>query len=384
MELKDQAKRFVYMVFLVVTPGVILSQVNLLSNPGLESWSGDSPASWDRRGSSYIGRENGIKQSGSASARFTIPTTSTTVELSQDVSVTAGIAYTFQCGIQDNTTGGQAGLLVNWRNASGSISTTTSSRSSDTGGWQQIDISNAQAPPTATIARVRIRGYKQGGSGGGNVYIDDAIFYDDASLPVVLSSLSAVQKNRLILISWITESESQCRGFHVLRSIDENNGYNRITTVLIPCEGNGSSGSEYKYVDENIERDCDYWYKIEVINNDGTIQELGPVSAVPEIGTVIPDAFRLFFNYPNPFNPTTSICYYVSEESVPYCTSLKIYNSLGREIMTLVDRIHDAGVFAIDWNGCDVLGKELPSGIYFCQLSSGGQIIETKRMVKMR
>jgi len=97
-----------------------------------------------------------------------------------------------------------------------------------------------------------------------------------------------------------------------------------------------------------------------------------------------PGSCRLLGNYPNPFNPSTAIRYTVSERDISHIVSLRIYNVLGQEVATLVNRVHSPGEYSIDWNGFDDRGNEVPSGVYFYQLRSGRQVIETKRMVKVK
>ena len=103
MELKDISKMFAFMVIFIHIPRALLPQVNLLSNSGMENWYGGTPSDWDRSGSSYIDEENDLIRNGRASARFRIPITSTIVELTQDISVTAGMYFTFHCWVHDNT-----------------------------------------------------------------------------------------------------------------------------------------------------------------------------------------------------------------------------------------------------------------------------------------
>jgi len=98
----------------------------------------------------------------------------------------------------------------------------------------------------------------------------------------------------------------------------------------------------------------------------------------------VPGSCRLLGNYPNPFNPSTAIRYVVSERSISHMVSLRIYNVLGQEVVTLVTKVHSPGEYSVDWNGFDDRGNEVPSGVYFYQLCIGEQIIGTKRMVKIR
>ena len=92
----------------------------------------------------------------------------------------------------------------------------------------------------------------------------------------------------------------------------------------------------------------------------------------------LPDRFSLFQNYPNPFNPTTTIPFtvYSSQFMVhsPIRTTLKIYNILGQLVRTLMDEEKAAGNYNIVWDGKDVQGREVTSGIYFYQLKAGEKV----------
>jgi len=82
-----------------------------------------------------------------------------------------------------------------------------------------------------------------------------------------------------------------------------------------------------------------------------------------------PETHRLFENYPNPFNASTVIQYHVPEASD---LKIVVYNILGKEIATLVDRHHKAGIFRVSWDGKDNKGQLVPSGIYFTKLMANG------------
>ncbi|RKY52859.1 MAG: hypothetical protein DRP89_06995 [Candidatus Neomarinimicrobiota bacterium] len=207
---------------------------------------------------------------------------------------------------------------------------------------------------------------------------------EDVSLPVTLSSFSATYSNGTIVLRWSTESEVEIRGFNILRSEKRKGPFEQITTALIPTQGNGSVGKEYEFVDRNVESGKGYWYKIEVVNMNGENLLMGPIYAKVEKESILPEGCILFRNYPNPFNPKTTIQYHISQEAALSPISLKIYNSLGEEVLTLVRRTQNPGNHSVDWNGRNSNGMEVPSGIYFYQLSSGGEVIGTKRMLKVK
>lgn len=83
-------------------------------------------------------------------------------------------------------------------------------------------------------------------------------------------------------------------------------------------------------------------------------------------------------NYPNPFNPETTISY-----SVPAAghTSLKVYNLKGQLVRELVNEAREAGQHTVVWNGKDASGKTVSSGIYFYSLTSGGKTVTRKMLL---
>jgi endo-1,4-beta-xylanase len=91
--------------------------------------------------------------------------------------------------------------------------------------------------------------------------------------------------------------------------------------------------------------------------------------------TSIPITSNLYNNYPNPFNPSTTIQYYVASSSK---VILKVYDVLGKEIRTLVDKIQSAGSYSVQFNG-----EDISSGIYFYRLIAG-DFISTKKLMLIK
>ena len=94
----------------------------------------------------------------------------------------------------------------------------------------------------------------------------------------------------------------------------------------------------------------------------------------------IPTSFQLYANYPNPFNPSTTIRYDLSADVE---VSLSIYDMLGREVVRLVDVFQPAGEYESTWNGTDAAGIAASSGIYFYRLKAGSSVM-TRSMVLVR
>jgi hypothetical protein len=120
------------------------------------------------------------------------------------------------------------------------------------------------------------------------------------------------------------------------------------------------------FVDSAFGGTSTFYYRLSIIGSDSTEMQSYPIMITANPNSVVerktPDRFELFDNYPNPFNPTTTISYELSASS--YVT-LKIYDVLGREVATLVSERETAGMHTFKFDGTN-----LPTGVYFCRLST--------------
>ena len=91
---------------------------------------------------------------------------------------------------------------------------------------------------------------------------------------------------------------------------------------------------------------------------------------------------ELLPNFPNPFNPETTINYRLAGNTDQE-TKLVIYNAIGQEIRTLVQKIQPAGEYVVHWDGTDNLGQKVSSGIYMYHLTSG-DFSQTRRMMLLK
>jgi hypothetical protein len=99
-----------------------------------------------------------------------------------------------------------------------------------------------------------------------------------------------------------------------------------------------------------------------------------------EILNNIPSVYSLSQNYPNPFNPITKMNYALPKRSR---VIISIYNVLGQEVITLLNKEQDYGYHTVTWNGTDRIGKQVASGVYFARLTTKN-FSQTKKMLMLK
>jgi hypothetical protein len=118
-----------------------------------------------------------------------------------------------------------------------------------------------------------------------------------------------------------------------------------------------------------------------------TLTDIGSTIVGVENDTQTPNKFALSQNYPNPFNPTTTIRYSIpsviarsgaTRQSADLLVQLKVYDVLGREVATLVNRKQAPGNYSVKFDA-----SKLTSGVYFYKLQSGSFVV-TKKMILMK
>ncbi len=116
------------------------------------------------------------------------------------------------------------------------------------------------------------------------------------------------------------------------------------------------------------------------------LRELSGEGYPYDITIPVPEEFALHHNYPNPFNPFTTIRFDIPEMSD---VKLVIYDLLGREVVRLIDDRRVSGKYNTIWNGKDNKGNLFASGLYIYRLTtrsfeSGKQFHQTRKMVLLR
>ncbi|MCK4641081.1 MAG: T9SS type A sorting domain-containing protein [Candidatus Marinimicrobia bacterium] len=106
---------------------------------------------------------------------------------------------------------------------------------------------------------------------------------------------------------------------------------------------------------------------------------LGVVKIDDEV--VVPERFVLEQNFPNPFNPTTEIRFSIQRSDN---VTLTVYNMLGQMVTKAVYNNLQVGQYTYMWNGTDMHGNSVASGVYFYELQAGNQFRDIKKMVLMK
>ena len=100
----------------------------------------------------------------------------------------------------------------------------------------------------------------------------------------------------------------------------------------------------------------------------------------PDKDNSVPKEYQLSQNQPNPFNPSTEIEFGLPRAGL---VTLKIYNIVGQEVITLINRNLSAGTYHIRWYGTDGYGRSVSSGVYFYRMQAGNYV-QTKQMLLLK
>lgn len=197
------------------------------------------------------------------------------------------------------------------------------------------------------------------------------------SLPVELTSFTAVAKGRGVELAWQTATEVNNYGFEIermtpsqtlpLQGGGRGGGWNKIG--FVEGAGNSNSPKSYSFVDASASGKVAY--RLKQIDRDGKFEYSNTV----EVLAATPKAFALMQNHPNPFNPSTKISYDLPAAGF---VSLKVYDMLGKEVVTLVNGMQEAGAKIAEFNA-----SQLPSGIYFYTLRTQN-FNATKKMLMIK
>ncbi len=182
-----------------------------------------------------------------------------------------------------------------------------------------------------------------------------------------LTSFNAVDKNGQVVLNWATATELNNQMFEIERRSAESQ---YITIGYVDGYGTTTEPQEYTFID-NSSLAGTFFYRLKQIDFGGRYEYSDEV----EVEVTGPLAFELEQNYPNPFNPSTSIKYSIPEGGF---VALDVYNLLGEKVVTLVNGVHEAGRYEVNFDA-----SNLASGVYVYSLRSGS-FTSVKKMLLMK
>ncbi len=190
-------------------------------------------------------------------------------------------------------------------------------------------------------------------------------------VPTLLQSYNADFRSGKIIVEWTLFSPISIESFTVFRKEATKQKTWEKIPVQIECWG-----VSYSFVDETCLSGSKYCYRVEVKkdNKQRKLFETDPL-LVPEMPLV------LYQNYPNPFKPSTTVRYYLPNEST---VKLSVYDIAGGLISRLVHmETQPAGYHTVEWKGKDEKGRAVASGVYFYRLEAGSST-ETRKLILLR
>jgi hypothetical protein len=187
-------------------------------------------------------------------------------------------------------------------------------------------------------------------------------------VPVEMLTLTASVRNSKVQLLWSTASELNNRGFEIERSVNDYDNF--VTVGFVDGKGSSTEINYYSFIDNpQLSGVNQLYYRLKQVDFDGTYS----YSDIVNVSYDVPAEFVLSQNFPNPFNPSTRISYFVPEESF---VSIKVYDFLGKEVTTLVNETKPTGSYELSFEA-----SNLPSGTYFYKMIADGYSITNKMLL---
>ncbi len=199
--------------------------------------------------------------------------------------------------------------------------------------------------------------------------------YDVAPHAPQNPQLSANPGNNKVRISWTKNSEPDIANYEIWRKVAELGGvWQNIGTTT----NNYFVDNEYMYAPGAGDFTLTYKVRAKDIENKYSEFSNGVSTRAEFMGkdnVTLNKEYKLFDNYPNPFNPSTTISW---QSPISSRQTIKVYDVLGNEVATLVDEYREVGSYEVEFGSEHT--RNLSSGIYFYRLTAGGYT-EVKKMI---
>ena len=137
------------------------------------------------------------------------------------------------------------------------------------------------------------------------------------------------------------------------------------------------------YLDAELENG-DYEYYIIASYDSGNAEQSNTEQITISVDNDEIIVTKLIGNYPNPFNPNTTIDFFVIENDMEKKISISICNSKGQKVISIPVDLELDNTVSVRWNGKNSTGNDVSSGVYFYMLNINGKSVDTKRMILIK
>lgn len=195
--------------------------------------------------------------------------------------------------------------------------------------------------------------------------VENGVYEPPPYVPVELGSFNCVNLTNGLMLSWYTVSEINNSGFELYRD--------SVLLSFLTGKGTSTDRNYYSYLDE-IKIAGKYNYQLIQIDLDGSRRSIAEIEY--EFSPHI-ESYELKQNFPNPFNPITTLRYSIPKRSF---VQLNVYNVLGQKITTLVADEKQEGTYEVQFDASQF--DHLSSGIYFYVIEAG-DFRQSRKMILM-
>jgi predicted lipoprotein with Yx(FWY)xxD motif len=205
-------------------------------------------------------------------------------------------------------------------------------------------------------------------SGNWDIYAQRVDAAGHTVVATLLQNYAATFSGDRIAITWTLSEIDEGVEFSVERATASDGPF-----IELPSSALRQNRLSFTFSDGDWQPNMSYWYRVEyqIDNERKVLFETGPIA------TPAPP-LTLYQNNPNPFNPSTTIGYYIPEKCL---VRLEVFDVAGARVAGLVSSEQPSGYHSVQWKGTDAWGNQVASGVYFYRLTAGKKTISRKMVL---
>jgi hypothetical protein len=205
--------------------------------------------------------------------------------------------------------------------------------------------------------------------------VPDSGYSVDNIAPGVPEGLNALSGENEIVLTWSPNDDEDLQFYSIYKSTESGFDPDTMDTYSYATE-------DTVFMDTLVTLGITYYYRLSAFdyngNESGYSEQTEVFLSIEE--EVVPIEFALHQNFPNPFNPVTTLRYDLPEQAN---VNIIIYDMLGRQVKSLINQSQDAGFKSVIWDATNDFGKQVSAGVYIYQIQAG-EFVQTKKMVLLK